>query len=90
MLWTVWEIIQIKEKKSHVDGKTEREFERMFNLYSLWKESSSGFRVEYTDKMWAFKTALSILGYEFLFDKVEEQDGVKYLSYKLEEKRYVN
>ena len=66
------------------------EFERMFNLYSLWKESSSGFRAEYTDKMWAFKTALSILGYEFLFDKVEEQDGVKYLSYKLEEKRYVN
>ena len=73
-----------------VDRKTEREFERMFNLYSLWKKSSSGFRVEYTDKMWAFKTALSILGYEFLFDKVEEQDGVKYLSYKLEEKRYVN
>ena len=69
--------------------KQKKDFEKLFNSYSLWKESSSGFRAEYTDKMWAFRTALSILGYEFLFDKVKEQDGVKYLSYKLE-KRYVN
>lgn len=64
--------------------KQKKEFERIFNLHSMWKEFGSGFRAGCDDRMWAFQRVASILGYKFLSDKVEEQYGIKYLSYRLE------
>ena len=64
-----------------------REFERIFNFYSLQKEYDSECRAEWSDKMWAFRTAVSILSYKFTFDKFEEKNGVEYSSYILEEIR---
>ena len=61
-----------------------REFERIFNFYSLQKEYDSECRAEWSDKMWAFRTAVSILFYKFTFDKFEEKNGVEYSSYILE------
>lgn len=65
--------------------KQKREFERLFNLYSRWTEFSSGCRTEYHNKMLAFGKAVDILGYEFVPNGMKEEDGVEYLSYKLEE-----
>ena len=65
--------------------KQKREFEGIFNFYSLQREYDSEFIAEWSAKMWAFKTALSILGYEFEYDNMEENNGVAYFSYKLVE-----
>ena len=67
--------------------KQKKDFEKLFNSYSLWKESSSGFRTEYSNKMTALICAVSILGYKFMTDKTEEGFGVTYTSYTLEEIR---
>ena len=64
-----------------------REFERIFNFYSLQREYDSELIAEWSAKMWAFRTAVSILGYEFEYDHIEENNGVAYFSYKLVEIR---
>ena len=65
--------------------KQKREFERIFNFYSLQREYDSELIAEWSAKMWAFRTAVSILGYEFEYDHMEENNGVAYFSYKLME-----
>ena len=64
-----------------------REFENVFNFYSFQREYESEFRAEWDNKMWAFRTAVSILLYKFTFDKFEEKNGVEYSSYILEKIR---
>ena len=65
--------------------KQKREFERIFNFYSLQREYDSELIAEWSAKMRAFDTAVSILGYEFEYDNMEENNGVAYFSYKLVE-----
>ena len=65
--------------------KQKREFERIFNFYSLQREYDSELIAEWSSKMWTFRTAVSILGYEFEYDNMEENNGVTYFSYKLVE-----
>ena len=65
--------------------KQKREFENLFNFYSLQREYDSELITEWSAKMWAFKTAVSILGYEFEYDHMGENNGVAYFSYKLVE-----
>ena len=65
--------------------KQKREFEGIFNFYSLQREYDSELITEWSAKMWAFRTAVSILGYEFEYDHMEENNGVAYFSYKLVE-----
>ena len=65
--------------------KQKKEFEGIFNFYSLQREYDSELITEWSAKMWAFKTAVSILGYEFEYDHMEENNGVAYFSYKLVE-----
>ena len=62
-----------------------REFENVFNFYYFQREYESEFRAEWDNKMWAFDTAVSILGYKFEYDNMEENNGVAYFSYKLVE-----
>ena len=63
--------------------KQKKDFEKLFNAYSLWKESYSGFRTEYSNKMTAFICAVSILGYKFEPDCRTMSDGIEYTEYKL-------
>ena len=65
--------------------KQKREFENLFNFYSLQREYDSELITEWSAKMWAFRTAVSIFGYEFEYDHMEENNGVAYFSYKLVE-----
>ena len=65
--------------------KQKREFENLFNFYSLQREYDSELIAEWSAKMWAFRTAVSILGYEFEYDNIEENNGVSYFSYNLVE-----
>lgn len=65
--------------------KQKKDFEKLFNSYSLWKESSSRFRTEYSNKMTALICAVSILGYKFISNKTKEGAGFTYTSYTLEE-----
>ena len=74
-------------RKDMLTEEQKREFERIFNFYSLQKEYDSECRAEWSNKMWAFRTAVSILFYKFTFDKFEEKNGVEYSSYILEEIR---
>ena len=61
-----------------------REFENVFNFYSWERERNSEFKSEWRAKMIAFRSIVSTLGYRILVDKMEESDGVKYQSYRLE------
>ncbi len=63
--------------------KQKTDLENLFNFYSLQREYDSELITEWSAKMWAFKTAVSILGYEFEYDHMEENNGVAYFSYKL-------
>ena len=67
------------------------EFEGIFNYYSLQKSydfNDYESRVEWDVKMMTLSTAVSILGYEFVFDSIkEEPNGVKWYYCKLEEIR---
>ena len=63
--------------------KQKKDFEKLFNSYPLWKESSSGFRTEYSNKMTALICAVSILGYEFEPDCRAKSDGIEYTEYNL-------
>ena len=65
--------------------KQKMEFENLYNFYSLQKEYDSECRAEWSDKMWAFQTAVSIFGYEFEINQIEEKSGVEYFSFKLVE-----
>ena len=80
-------INRLRRIKDMLTEEQKREFERIFNFYSLQKEYDSECRAEWSDKMWAFRTAVSILLYKFTFDKFKEKNGVKYSSYILEEIR---
>ena len=62
-----------------------REFENLFNFYSLRKEFDSKSRTEMITKMASLKSAVSILGYRFMADKTEEGFGVTYTCYTLQE-----
>ena len=72
-------------RKAMLTEKQKREFENLFNFYSLQREYDSELITEWSAKMWAFRTAVSILGYEFEYDHMEENNGVSYFSYKLVE-----
>ena len=75
-------------RKALLTEKQKREFEGIFNFYSLQREYDSELIAEWSAKMWAFRTAVSILGYKFMFDSIkEERNGVKLYSYKLEKIR---
>ena len=63
--------------------KQKKDFEKLFNSYSLWKESSSGFRTEYSNKMTALICAVSILGYKFEPDCGKKSYGIECTKYKL-------
>lgn len=63
--------------------KQKKDFEKLFNSYSLWKESSSGFRTEYSNKMTALICAVSILGYKFEPDCRAKSDKIGYTKYNL-------
>ena len=63
--------------------KQKREFEGIFNFYSLQREYDSELITEWSTKMWAFKTAVSILGYEFEPDCRAKSDGIEYTEYNL-------
>ena len=80
-------VYRLRRIKAMLTEEQKREFERIFNFYSLQKEYDSECRAEWSDKMWAFRTAVSILFYKFTFDKFEEKNGVEYSSYILEEIR---
>ena len=65
--------------------KQKREFEEVFNFFSLQREYDSEFRAEWGTKMWAFDTAVSILGYKFKHNRVAKSDGIEYIEYVLVE-----
>ena len=65
--------------------KQKKDFEKLFNSYSLWKESSSGFRTEYSNKMTALICAVSILGYKFEPDCIKKLNVIEYTKYNLVE-----
>ena len=71
--------------KDMLTEKQKKDFEKLFNSYSLWKESRSGFRTEYSNKMTALICAVSILGYEFEPDCRAKSDGIEYTEYELVE-----
>lgn len=60
-----------------------REFENVFNFYSFQREYESEFRAEWDNKMWAFDTAVSILGYKFKHNCIAKSDGIEYIEYVL-------
>ena len=60
-----------------------REFENVFNFYSFQREYESEFRAECDNKMWAFDTAVSILGYKFEPDCRAKSDRIGYTKYNL-------
>ena len=63
--------------------KQKRELEGIFNFYSLQKEYDSELREEWSAKMWAFETAISIFGYKFEPDCRAMSDGIEYTEYNL-------
>lgn len=66
-----------------------REFERLFNHYSLQTFYYPEFLSSYRDCMRTLRIAVVILGYAFEHDSViAERDGVKYYSYKLRKSKY--
>ena len=65
--------------------KQKKKFEKLFNCYSLWKESSSGFRTEYSNKMTALICAVSILGYKFEPVCMVKLNEIEYTKYNLVE-----
>ena len=60
-----------------------REFENVFNFYSFQREYESEFRTEWDNKMWAFDTAVSILGYKFEPYRMVKTDGIESTEYNL-------
>ena len=60
-----------------------REFENVFNFYSFQREYESEFRAEWDNKMWAFDTAVSILGYKFEPNCRVKSDGIECTEYNL-------
>ena len=80
-------INRLRRIKDMLTEEQKREFENVFNFYSFQREYESEFRAEWDNKMWAFDTAVSILGYKFMSNKTEEGFGVTYTSYTLEEIR---
>ena len=60
-----------------------REFEDVFNFYSFQRENESEFRAEWDNKMWAFDTAVSILGYKFEPVCMVKLNEIEYTKYNL-------
>ena len=60
-----------------------REFENVFNFYSVGKEYDSTSRVEFNAKMWALQDAVRIFGYQFEFKMKEGIDGIECGFYRL-------
>lgn len=65
--------------------KQKMEFENLYNFYSLQRAYDSELSAEWYAKMWALKTAVSIFGYDFEINQIEENNGVEYFSFKLVE-----
>ena len=63
--------------------KQKREFEGIFNFYSLQREYDSELIAEWSAKMWAFRTAVSILGYKFEPNCRVKSDGIECTEYNL-------
>ena len=62
-----------------------RGLEWLYNGYSFNEQYALRFeKDEWRAKMIAFRSIVSTLGYRILVDKMEESDGVKYQSYRLE------
>ena len=55
MLCPAWNIIQIKEEKKMLTDKQKKDFENLFNFYSLQKSYDSESRAELTAKMAGFE-----------------------------------
>ena len=72
-------------RKDMLTEKQKREFEEVFNFFSLQREYDSELRAELIAKMAGLRSAVSILGYKFMSNKTEEGFGVTYTSYTLEE-----
>ena len=62
-----------------------RGLEGLYDSYSLHKVYDSKFEEKYDDKMMALRIAVIILGYRFMFNHMEEEYGVEYPAYRLEE-----
>ena len=61
-----------------------RRLEWLYNGYSFNKEYALKFKIEeWSDKMMALRSALSILGYEFKPDCRAKLDEIEYTEYNL-------
>ena len=65
--------------------KQKMDLENLYNFYSLQRAYDSELSAEWYAKMWALQTAVSIFGYEFEINQIEEKSGVEYFSFKLVE-----
>ena len=70
-------------RKDMLTEEQKREFENVFNFYSFQREYESEFRAEWDNKMWAFDTAVSILGYKFEPNCRVKSDGIECIEYNL-------
>ena len=70
-------------RKDMLTEEQKREFENVFNFYSFQREYESEFRAEWDNKMWAFDTAVSILGYKFEPNCRVKSDGIECTEYNL-------
>ena len=69
-----------------------RELEWLYNGYSFNKGyklkcKKKEYAKEWSAKMMALRSAVSIFGYKFMFKKIKEEYGIVYPSYTLEEIR---
>ena len=76
-------LYRLRRGRDMLTEEQKREFERIFNFYSLQKEYDSECRAEWSDKMWAFITAVSIFGYKFKHNRIAKSDGIEYIEYVL-------
>ena len=70
-------------RKDMLTEEQKREYENVFNFYSFQREYESEFRAEWDNKMWAFDTAVSILGYKFEPNCRVKSDGIECTEYNL-------
>ena len=70
-------------RKDMLTEEQKREFENVFNFYSFQREYESEFRAEWDNKMWAFDTEVSILGYKFEPNCRVKSDGIECTEYNL-------
>ena len=77
-------VYRLRRGKDMLTEEQKRDLENLFNYYSWERKRNSEIKAEWRAKMIAFRSIVSTLGYRILVDKMEESDGVKYQSYRLE------